>query len=623
MSLRRKTTLYICIILVSFVLISIMVIYHESNKILQNEAERYMESQLERVNENVKLLLNNIVLETEKLSYDSKIDSYFSGKSSLEGTGIYLASLMKTMNQTQPLFMDLFLVDLNGIIVSAAMEEAIGVDVSSRAYFQKTIESNIANTSDIILSRADNTQIIITLAPTTNGNDIVIGYTGIAIYATYFSNFLDNFSIKDSSKYIIIDSFDKIVSHPNKKLISSKFDYHGYPKDEFKSIRSIVTDNGSYQVIVRNLHFNDWKVISYLKDSDIYSKSIELSYKFLYIGIVFIVIAIGLGIYAIDVISKPIVKITESINRIIEDEKRFQTNMIQHLPFDYLINSETDNDESMDSTEVSNFRKAILGFKSILEQGAKNFDLEYNQLKIYLDSLYFEIGSINNRNLDFIATLSHDIRTPLTLIKGYARGLESGDITDEAMKKKFESGIVKSSNDIENLVYNVLDFAYEVNLNSSYQMKLYEVDYVIKEIVFELKQLYENKITMEVDDFSVDSNKVLIDLMNIKRVITNLVNNSVKYTNLLDLVRIRISNSDEGIHFEIYDEGIGIKGEELSRIFELFYRTFESKDKKGYGLGLYISNQILINHEAELICNSVYGEYTSMKFFLKYKNICI
>ena len=619
MSLKKKITFYTSMMLIGIILVSIVFIYNGSNKILQMEAERYIEAQLDRANENINLLLNNIVLETEKLSYDHKIRGFFNKENEANELNAYLSNLMEEKNSKKPLYMDLFLVNFDGIIVSAAMEDAIGVDVSNRTYFKDTVKNKVSNTSDIILSRADNTQIVITLTPTINEDNEVIGYTGIAIFATYFSDFLDEFSV--NNKYIIIDSFDNIVSHSNKELISTKFDYFGYNESEFENIETVIINDHKYKILKKNSDFNNWKIISYLKDSEIYSESINLAYKFLKIGIGFIVLAIIFAIYITDVIAKPIVKITESINRIIEDEDNFQMTMLNNLPFEHLENEQSKKIEKVDFSEVSNLRKAIIGLKGVLEQGTKKFDVEYNKLELYIDNLYHEIESINNRNLDFITTLSHDIRTPLTLIKGYARGLESGEVTDNVMKQKFKSGIVQSVDDIENLVYNVLDFAYEVNFDYSYQIQKHDVNYVVEEIIFEINQLYsdyDKKINFKIDDFSNVDKHVNIDLMNIKRVIINLLNNSFKYTEMSDLIEMRIVNRN-GLYFEIYDEGLGIRDENLLRIYELFYRTEDSKDKKGYGLGLYICNQILKNHGIELLCDSVYGEYTQMKFIIPFE----
>ncbi len=117
---------------------------------------------------------------------------------------------MVQKNIQELLYMDLFLVDHHGKIVSAAMDEAVGIDVTSRQYFKTAVKEGLTDTSDIILSRADQTQIVITLTPTINEDGEVLGYTGIAIFATYFSRFLEDFNVSDSNGYIIVDSFDNI-----------------------------------------------------------------------------------------------------------------------------------------------------------------------------------------------------------------------------------------------------------------------------------------------------------------------------------------------------------------------------------------------------------------------------
>ena len=629
MTLKHKITFLISLMLIVMILISIKAIYNQSSTILNEEAQTIMISQLDRANENVTLLLKNIVLETEKLSQSQNVKDYFSKDFSQSESDDFLTDLMAKQNDERPVYMDLFLVDHEGIIVSAAMPEAVGIDVSGRQYFQRAFMNHETNTRDIILSRADNTQIVITLTPTYDYHGNVMGYTGIAIFATYFSNFLEAFEFHDDSEYIIVDSYDKIVSHPNRARISSKFDNFGLKSfDTNNSVSSVAEDfvtaeieGEAYIVMERLLNFNEWRIVSYLKVDEIYSKSRELAYTFFKIGLVFIFIAIGMGIYITDIVSKPIVEITETINRIIEEEETYKTTMINKLPFERLEHNSRVA-MAQEPEEISNFRKAIQGFRDVLEQGAKNFDVELNQLKTYIDNLYHELDNINSRNLDFISTLSHDIRTPLTLIKGYARGLESGEITNDEMKHKFKSGIVKSANDIEYLIYNVLDFAYEVGDSNTFNKKTYTLSEMVNQIAFETKQLYsevDRNITFDIDDFSDgDDKKVHIDMMNMNRVIVNLINNSLKYSTTTDEVILRIKKMDHGAKIEVYDEGFGIKDEELNKITELFYRTEASKDKKGYGLGLYISDQILKGHGIELQIESEVDVFTTMGFEILY-----
>lgn len=620
MTIKRKMTLLISTMLMLIVLISIVFIYNESSNILETEAEKYMAAQLDRANENISLLLKTVVLETEKLSLDKKVIDYFDDTYEQELSDAYLTEMMREKNEKKLLYFDLFLMDHEGDIVSAAMEEAVGIDVSSRQYFKRAVDYQATNTSDIILSRADKTQIVITISPVYDENDQVLGYVGIAIYATYFSNFLNNFSALDASDYIIIDSYDHIVSHPQKEKISTQFNYFGLDEQRMKNQETIMFNGDSYRVLERELGFNNWKIISYLKYDEIYSKSLELSYSFMKIAIVAVFIAVGFAIYLTDFISRPIVTITETINKMIEGEKDFKNELIQQLPLGIIEEDSLIDRSGLEPTEVSNFRKAILGFRSALETGAQNFELEYKKLQHYIDGLYNELETTNKRNLDFIATLSHDLRTPLTLIKGYARGLESGEIKDQEMKQKFKSGIVKSVDEIEQLIYNVLDFAYEVDHSSAFDFKVLEADVFLDEIVFELEQLYNKtvyeNIRIDVERDASNNTLILIDLMNIKRVISNLVSNSLKYTSSGDAIKIELHVEKSGIEISVFDEGIGIQEKELTHIFDMFYRTEGSKEVKGYGLGLYISQQVLRRHGAELHCDSLYGAFTKMSFVI-------
>lgn len=623
MTIKRKMTILISSMLMLVVLLSIVFIYNESSNILKSEAEKYMEAQLNRANENITLLLNSTVLETEKLSLEPNVINYFSNSFSQEKSDDYLDRLMDEKNENERLYFDLFLVSKEGIIVSAAMKEAVGVDVSSRSYFNRAVKDQSTKTSDIILSRADKTQIVISITPAYNEKKESIGYACVAIYATYFSNFLDNFNVSDTSDYIIIDSFDHIVSHPNKKMISSKFNYFGLRKESISTVDTIVYNNETYKILQRDLGFNNWKIISYLKYDEIYSKSMELAYSFMKLGGVAIFIAVGFGVYLTDFISRPIVAMTESINRILENEENFHHKRLLQFPVDAFDDKDLIDGIGFEPTEVSNFRKAIIGFRSALEQGAEKFEVEHSKLKHYIDGLYKELENINKRNLDFIATFSHDIRTPLTLIKGYARGLESGEITDPAMKAKFKTGIVTSADAIEHLVYNVLDFAYELDCGASFEFETYTYDEIIHEIIFELKQLYNSethRMKFETTKDKGIEKYISVDMNNIKRVVTNLINNSIKYTDADAPIVLKIMGTESGIVFEVYDQGKGIRDRDLEYIYDMFFRTEDSKATNGYGLGLYISQQILKAHESQLMCTSTYGIFTKMTFIIPWSN---
>ncbi len=378
MSIKHKTTLLVGVMLIVMIIVSINAIFHQSSKILNEESEIMMNAQVDRANENVSLLLKSIVLETEKLSLNHKVKEYFKGTLSQENSDAFLENLMADKNNDRPVYMDLFLVDHEGMIVSAAMPEAVGIDVSGRMYFQRALFDKKTNTSDILLSRADQTQIVITLTPTYNEKSQVIGYTGIAIFATYFSDFLEDLAFNDKSRYIIVDSYDKIVSHPDSHMISKRFDNFGLlTMDDKANGHSYIRANiqGEEHIVMeRDLGFNNWRIISYLSSEEIYSKSKELAGTVLKVGIVFVFIALGLSIYLTDMIGKPLVEMTEDINQVIEDSIKYKDTMIHKLPFEFLDKQEKEREMGQEPSEISNFKAAMSGFRKVLENGSRNFE---------------------------------------------------------------------------------------------------------------------------------------------------------------------------------------------------------------------------------------------------------
>jgi len=577
---------------------------------MNRDAEIRMQEQLARAKENVSLLLSNIILETEKLSYDNQVIGYFNGQTSQEEMDAYLDLLMHEKNESRPVYMDLFLMSKEGYIVSAAVDSAIGkVDGNKRWYFTNAVETGETSTSEVISSQATSTQIVINMTPVVDGGQ-VIGYFGLAIHASYFSSFLENFEV-NNNEYIIVDSFDNILSHPDKTKIESKFNFFQIDKQNLYDFTKVSLDKQDYFVMMKDLGLKEWKIISVLKRDEIYSKSKALAYTYIKAGGVLILVAIIVGFYITDYVTKPLISITNSINRIIEEEDHHRGKMISQVPDELMQVDE-------EAIEIGDFKIAILGFKETLENSMHSFEVEHNKLRDYVKNVDDELSNINKRNLEFISTLSHDIRTPLTLAKGYASGLSSDVLSDEIMLEKFKQNIIESTNNIEYLVYDVLDFVYEVSDEHIYQMKLIPASEFVEKILSDLQQLFkdEPRIKYVVDNFAYE--RLNVDVMQIFRVIINLLNNSLKYSDESDEVKIYFKDLGNGVGISVYDKGIGVKTEDQANIFEMFYRGENKGDTKGYGLGLYISSEIIKNHKGYIYCESEVSKYTEMSFELSY-----
>jgi len=610
MTIKERMILIISVVFSVVILITTSMFYRQSSEIMNRDAEIRMQEQLARAKENVSLLLSNIILETEKLSYDNQVIGYFNGQTSQEEMDAYLDLLMHEKNESRPVYMDLFLMSKEGYIVSAAVDSAIGkVDGNKRWYFTNAVETGETSTSEVISSQATSTQIVINMTPVVDGGQ-VIGYFGLAIHASYFSSFLENFEV-NNNEYIIVDSFDNILSHPDKTKIESKFNFFQIDKQNLYDFTKVSLDKQDYFVMMKDLGLKEWKIISVLKRDEIYSKSKALAYTYIKVGGVLILVAIIVGFYITDYVTKPLISITNSINRIIEEEDHHRGKMISQVPDELMQVDE-------EAIEIGDFKKAILGFKETLENSMHSFEVEHNKLRDYVKNVDDELSNINKRNLEFISTLSHDIRTPLTLAKGYASGLSTDVLSDEIMLEKFKQNIIESTNNIEYLVYDVLDFVYEVSDEHIYQMKLIPASELVEKILSDLQQLFkdEPRIKYVVDNFAYE--RLNVDVMQIFRVIINLLNNSLKYSDESDEVKIYFKDLSNGVGISVYDKGIGVKTEDQANIFEMFYRGENKGDTKGYGLGLYISSEIIKNHKGYIYCESEVSKYTEMSFELSY-----
>jgi K+-sensing histidine kinase KdpD len=216
----------------------------------------------------------------------------------------------------------------------------------------------------------------------------------------------------------------------------------------------------------------------------------------------------------------------------------------------------------------------------------------------------------------FMSMLSHDIKTPITLIKGYSKALAMGILDDEKEKEYIER-INYRSEQIEKIVADVLDNTYEAN-NLKTNLKKVSCEDFINTVIYNSetyvlnqKRKFEKDISLS--DFN-EGDIVYIDRIKIQRVINNILSNAVKFSDENSTIKLEIKKSHGRIFTCFKDRGEGIKDEDRQKIFNMFYKTDDSK--KGYGLGLYINKAIIEAHEGSVYFDSVYKEGTSSGFYL-------
>ena len=251
---------------------------------------------------------------------------------------------------------------------------------------------------------------------------------------------------------------------------------------------------------------------------------------------------------------------------------------------------------------------------------------DFEEMRIRLKESTEEKVVFDSQNKELISNISHDLKTPITAVKGYVEGLLDGVADTPEKQKKYLRTIYNKSKDMDRLI-NELTFYSKIDTNripytfNKINVKEY-FDDCFEDIGMEMSQQqislsYDNKVAPDV--------MVIADAEQIKRVINNIVGNSVKYMDKPDKsIAIRVMDVGDFVQVEIEDNGRGIAAKDLPYIFDRFYRTDTSRNssKGGSGIGLSIVHKVMEDHGGKVWATSREGEGTTMYFVLrKYQEV--
>lgn len=189
-----------------------------------------------------------------------------------------------------------------------------------------------------------------------------------------------------------------------------------------------------------------------------------------------------------------------------------------------------------------------------------------------------------------ISGISHDLRTPLTAVRGTIKGLIDGVVTEPEMQVKFLKTAYRRTGDMDILLNQLFYISKLETGNMPMQLQQVDIAAFLKSYV-KGKTEYLEQENIEMMLMTEDTVRpVSADLEQLQRVLDNLLENSRKYAEVSPLkITLNLSDTDTGVCLRFADNGIGVPENLLSKIFEEFYRTDESRNKKnGNGLGLYI-----------------------------------
>lgn len=220
---------------------------------------------------------------------------------------------------------------------------------------------------------------------------------------------------------------------------------------------------------------------------------------------------------------------------------------------------------------------------------------------------------------DFVANVSHELRTPLSAINGYAETLLDGALQDENVARDFVRIIFNHTQRLSHLVSDLLDLSKLESSESPPELCPMDITAIIEKVV-QLNQKLLREKGIELQYKPPESlPHVLAHASSIEQVLTNLVDNAVKYTPTGGLISIHAITRGDLVQVDVGDTGIGIETKHIPRIFERFYRVDKarSRDLGGTGLGLAIVKHIIQYHGGEVWVASTPGKGSTFSFTLQ------
>lgn len=246
---------------------------------------------------------------------------------------------------------------------------------------------------------------------------------------------------------------------------------------------------------------------------------------------------------------------------------------------------------------------------------------ELGMLSDTINNLSVQLQKIEQLRKELIANVSHEFRTPLSLIKGYAETIR--DVTGNIPEKRNRQLeiILEETDRLKNMVNDILNLSQMQSEHFQLNIEPFDIVYAVKNIKSRFLYILEEKgLSLDILVCN-DSIVVMGDELQIEQVLYNFVNNACNHTANGGCIQIKILDVKDNVEIEVLDNGEGIPEDELQYIWDRFYRA--SKEAKGTGLGLSIAKRILEAHNSSYGVESNLNKGTRFWFTLKKKNnIC-
>jgi len=232
-----------------------------------------------------------------------------------------------------------------------------------------------------------------------------------------------------------------------------------------------------------------------------------------------------------------------------------------------------------------------------------------------------KLRKLENFRREFLADISHELKTPVFTAQGFIHTLLDGAVDDLKVRDKFLTKAAKSLDDLNNIIQDLVNISQLETGEIKLQMEYFDIYTLAQEVA----ELYEQKavqynVQIQISPKEEKNYLVVGDRNRIGQVLKNLINNAILYGRIDNqgLIEIKVKEKKNSVSLSVSDHGQGISEEHLEKIFNRFYRVDKSRSKElgGTGLGLSIVKHVLEAHNSQIQVASTVGKGTTFSFVL-------
>ncbi|MDW3037362.1 MULTISPECIES: envelope stress sensor histidine kinase HitS [Bacillus cereus group] len=265
--------------------------------------------------------------------------------------------------------------------------------------------------------------------------------------------------------------------------------------------------------------------------------------------------------------------------------------------------------EAMIWTIIEPIQKIAKGDFSVKIRNEEKYDGEIGVLVKSINDMTDELNAMEKMRQEFVSNVSHEIQSPLTSIKGFARALQDNNLSEEK-REHYLTIIETETTRLSKLSQNLLKLTLLESEEYTPERATYRLDQQLKQIVLNSEPLWaEKEIELELN---LEKVHITADQESMSQVWINLIHNSIKFTPNGGTITIQLKEYEKVVEVRIRDSGIGISKEQKQHIFERFYKADSSRNRAygGSGLGLAIVKKVLDLHQGEIKVESEEGKGT-------------